>query len=114
MWRRDLNPAFNLTLKCSVLMLSLCLLVSLSLSLLPPQPSTLRGSILEDSVPSSSKHGGPRGLPLKEVLDYVLPELSTSCLRVASSAPAVPELLLQLDQQWVSTLTLILLLLLYY
>ncbi|KAG7255868.1 hypothetical protein CRUP_035041, partial [Coryphaenoides rupestris] len=42
------------------------------------QTRTLRGSVPEDSVPSSSKHGGPRGLPLKDVLDYILPELSTS------------------------------------
>lgn len=67
------------------------------------QTRTLRGSIPEDSVPSSSKHGGPRGLPLKDVLEYILPELSTSCLRLASSAPAIPDLLLQLDQQGVNT-----------
>ncbi|KAI1897294.1 hypothetical protein AGOR_G00081840 [Albula goreensis] len=29
--------------------------------------TTLRGSILEDAVPSTSKHGTPRGLPLKEL-----------------------------------------------
>ncbi|KAM9857044.1 signal-induced proliferation-associated 1-like protein 2 [Aulostomus maculatus] len=63
------------------------------------QLSALRGSILEDAVPSSSKHGTTRGLPLKDVLDFVVPELSVQCLHLASSTPRVPELLLQLDQQ---------------
>lgn len=60
---------------------------------------TLRGSILEDSVPSSSKHGTGRGLPMKDVLEFVFPELKVQSLRRATSSPRVPELLLQLDQQ---------------
>ncbi|KAM4594154.1 signal-induced proliferation-associated 1-like protein 2 isoform 2-T3 [Fundulus diaphanus] len=63
------------------------------------QLSTLRGSIMEDSVPSSSKHGTSQGLPLKDVLEFVVPELDIQSLRVASSSPRVPDLLLQLDQQ---------------
>ncbi|XP_051238608.1 signal-induced proliferation-associated 1-like protein 2 isoform X2 [Dicentrarchus labrax] len=66
------------------------------------QLCTLRGSILEDSVPSSSKHGTARGLPLKDVLEFVLPELNIHSLRLATSSPRVPELLLQLDQQELS------------
>ncbi|XP_072240066.1 signal-induced proliferation-associated 1-like protein 2 isoform X2 [Leuresthes tenuis] len=66
------------------------------------QRSTLRGSILEDCIPSSSKHGTSRGLPLRDVLEFVVPELNIQSLRLASSSPRVPELLLQLDQQELS------------
>ncbi|MGH0128474.1 UNVERIFIED_CONTAM: hypothetical protein FKN15_034932 [Acipenser sinensis] len=62
---------------------------------------TLRGAILEDAVPSTSKHGTVRGLPLKDVLEYVIPELSTPCLRLALSTPKVTEQLLKLDEQGV-------------
>lgn len=64
--------------------------------------TTLRGAILEDAVPSTARHGTARGLPLKEVLEYVVPELSTQCLRQASSSPKVPEQLLKLDEQGLS------------
>uniref|UniRef100_A0AAX7V8N5 Signal-induced proliferation-associated 1 like 2 n=1 Tax=Astatotilapia calliptera TaxID=8154 RepID=A0AAX7V8N5_ASTCA len=63
------------------------------------QLSTLRGSITEDSIPSSSKHGTSRRLPLKDVLEFVVPQLSIHSLRLAADSPRVPELLLQLDQQ---------------
>uniref|UniRef100_A0A4W5KY41 Signal-induced proliferation-associated 1 like 2 n=1 Tax=Hucho hucho TaxID=62062 RepID=A0A4W5KY41_9TELE len=64
--------------------------------------TTLRGAILEDAVPSTAKHGMARGLPLKEVLEYVVPELNIQCLRLATSSPKVPEQLLKLDQQGLS------------
>ncbi|XP_071244497.1 signal-induced proliferation-associated 1-like protein 2 isoform X4 [Salvelinus alpinus] len=64
--------------------------------------TTLRGAILEDAVPSTAKHGMARGLPLKEVLEYVVPELNIQCLRLAISSPKVPEQLLKLDQQGLS------------
>uniref|UniRef100_A0A673H418 Signal-induced proliferation-associated 1-like protein 3 n=1 Tax=Sinocyclocheilus rhinocerous TaxID=307959 RepID=A0A673H418_9TELE len=60
---------------------------------------TLRGAILEDAILSTAKHGTVRGLPLKEVLEYVLPELSVSCLRMALSTPKVTEQLLKVDEQ---------------
>lgn len=63
---------------------------------------TLRGSILEDAVASTGRHGTVRGLPLKEVLEQVVPELSVSCLRLALSTPKVTEQLLKLDEQGVS------------
>ncbi|KAM4750858.1 signal-induced proliferation-associated 1-like protein 2 isoform 1-T3 [Anableps anableps] len=63
------------------------------------QLCALRGSVMEDSVPSSSKHGTSRGLPLKDVLEFVVPELNVQSLRAASSSPRVPDLLLELDQQ---------------
>lgn len=63
---------------------------------------TLRGFILEDVVPSTAKHGTVRGLPLKEVLEFVLPELNLSCLRLSLNTPKVTEQLLKLDEQGVS------------
>ncbi|XP_030620570.1 signal-induced proliferation-associated 1-like protein 3 [Chanos chanos] len=63
---------------------------------------TLRGAILEDAVPSTARHGTARGLPLKEILEYVLPELSVSCLRLALSLPKVTEQLIKLDEQGLS------------
>lgn len=42
-----------------------------------------------------------RSLPLKEVLEYVVPELNIQCLRLAISSPRVPEQLLKLDEQGV-------------
>lgn len=64
---------------------------------------TLRGFILEDAVASTGRHGTVRSLPLKEVLEQVVPELSISCLRLALSTPKVTEQLLKLDEQGVSS-----------
>ncbi|XP_028835366.1 signal-induced proliferation-associated 1-like protein 1 isoform X2 [Denticeps clupeoides] len=63
---------------------------------------TLRGSLLEDVVPSSAKHGTARGLPLKEVLEYLVPELDVPCLRLALNTPKVTEQLMKLDEQGLS------------
>ncbi|XP_060733468.1 signal-induced proliferation-associated 1-like protein 3 [Tachysurus vachellii] len=63
---------------------------------------TLRGFILEDVVPSTAKHGTVRGMPLKEVLEFVLPELNLSCLRLSLNTPKVTEQLLKLDEQGLS------------
>ncbi|XP_070684854.1 signal-induced proliferation-associated 1-like protein 3 isoform X2 [Pempheris klunzingeri] len=63
---------------------------------------TLRGSILEDAVASTGRHGTVRGLPLKEVLEQVVPELNVSCLRLALSTPKATEQLLKLDEQGLS------------
>ncbi|XP_059354623.1 signal-induced proliferation-associated 1-like protein 1 isoform X3 [Carassius carassius] len=64
--------------------------------------TNLRGSILEDAVPSTSKHGLARGLPLKEVLEYLVPELNAHCLRLALNTPKVTEQLMKLDEQGLS------------
>ncbi|KAG5831293.1 hypothetical protein ANANG_G00302250 [Anguilla anguilla] len=64
--------------------------------------TALRGAILEDSVPSTARHGTARGLPLKEVLEEVLPELNTQCLRLALSSPHVSQQLVRLDEQGLS------------
>ncbi|XP_059238977.1 signal-induced proliferation-associated 1-like protein 3 [Mustela nigripes] len=60
---------------------------------------TLRGSILEDATPTAMKHGTGRGLPLKDALEYVIPELNIHCLRLALNTPKVTEQLLKLDEQ---------------
>ncbi|XP_066494578.1 signal-induced proliferation-associated 1-like protein 3 [Tiliqua scincoides] len=61
--------------------------------------TTLRGSILEDATPTATKHGTVRGLPLKDALEYVVPELNIHCLRLALSVPRVTEQLRKLDEQ---------------
>lgn len=63
---------------------------------------TLRGSVLEDAIPSTAKHSTARGLPLKEVLEHVIPELNIQCLRLAFNTPKVTEQLMKLDEQGVS------------
>ncbi|XP_042201354.1 signal-induced proliferation-associated 1-like protein 3 isoform X2 [Callorhinchus milii] len=63
---------------------------------------TLRGAILEDAVPSTAKSGTLRSLPVKDVLEYVIPELNIQCLRLAFSTPKVTEQLLKLDEQGLS------------
>ncbi|XP_036997751.2 signal-induced proliferation-associated 1-like protein 3 isoform X1 [Artibeus jamaicensis] len=63
---------------------------------------TLRGSILEDATPTATKHGTGRGLPLKDALEYVIPELNIHCLRLALNTPKVTEQLLKLDEQGLS------------
>ncbi|XP_073464716.1 signal-induced proliferation-associated 1-like protein 1 isoform X3 [Aquarana catesbeiana] len=63
---------------------------------------TLRGSVLEDAIPSTAKHGTARGLPLKEVLEHLVPELNVQCLRLAFNTPKVTEQLLKLDEQGLS------------
>ncbi|XP_039217772.1 signal-induced proliferation-associated 1-like protein 3 isoform X2 [Crotalus tigris] len=61
--------------------------------------TTLRGAILEDATPTTTKHGTVRGIPLKDVLEHVVPELNTHCLRLALSVPQVSEQLRKLDEQ---------------
>uniref|UniRef100_A0A674H8K0 Signal induced proliferation associated 1 like 3 n=2 Tax=root TaxID=1 RepID=A0A674H8K0_TAEGU len=63
------------------------------------QLATLRGSILEDATPSTAKAGSGRGIPARELLEFLLPELNIHCLRLALASPKVPEQLLKLDEQ---------------
>uniref|UniRef100_A0A8C9U2Q1 Signal-induced proliferation-associated 1 n=1 Tax=Scleropages formosus TaxID=113540 RepID=A0A8C9U2Q1_SCLFO len=60
---------------------------------------TLRGSILEESVPSAARHATPRGLSPKRLLEHIIPELNLNCLRLASNSPKVRDTLLKLDEQ---------------
>lgn len=67
------------------------------------QLKTLRGSILEESVPSAARHTTPRGLSPKRLLEFIIPELNLHCLRLASTSPKVRDTLLKLDEQGVSS-----------
>jgi len=64
--------------------------------------TTLRGSILEDCIPSTSKLSSARGLSPKDVIDYVVPGLSVSCLRYATVGQKTHDQLLRVDEQTVS------------
>lgn len=44
---------------------------------------TLRGSILEEAIPSTSRHGAARALPAKDILEHVIPEFQLTALRMA-------------------------------
>lgn len=70
-----------------------------------PKMKTLRGSILEESVPSAARHTTPRGLSPKRLLEFIMPELNLHCLRLASNSPKVRDTLLKLDEQGVSKVT---------
>ncbi|KAK2152234.1 hypothetical protein LSH36_334g01028 [Paralvinella palmiformis] len=63
------------------------------------QLQTIRGSILEEAMPSSSRLSSSRGLPPKEVLEFVLPEVNLSCLKVALHGPKTSDQLMKLDEQ---------------
>nr|XP_033811802.1 signal-induced proliferation-associated protein 1 isoform X1 [Geotrypetes seraphini]XP_033811804.1 signal-induced proliferation-associated protein 1 isoform X1 [Geotrypetes seraphini] len=63
---------------------------------------TLRGSILEEAVPSAARHATPRGWSPKKLLEHVIPTLNLHCLRLASNSPKVPDTLLKLDEQGLS------------
>ncbi|XP_069117869.1 LOW QUALITY PROTEIN: signal-induced proliferation-associated 1-like protein 2 [Argopecten irradians] len=64
---------------------------------------TLRGSILEDAIPSSGgRLSTTRGLPIKDILDFSLPELQASCLKQSLSSQKTSDQLLRLDEQGIS------------
>ncbi|KAK1154872.1 signal-induced proliferation-associated 1-like protein 2 isoform X1 [Acipenser oxyrinchus oxyrinchus] len=60
---------------------------------------TLRGSILEECVPTAARNPTPRGLSPKKLLEYIIPELNLHSIRLASTSPKVRETLLKLDEQ---------------
>ncbi|KAK3092263.1 hypothetical protein FSP39_000466 [Pinctada imbricata] len=65
--------------------------------------TTLRGTILEDAIPcSQTRLGGTRSVTVKDVIEYTLPDLQSSCLKLASSAQKTMDQLLKLDEQGVS------------
>eukprot|EP00794_Sanderia_malayensis_P017264 gene17264-18988_t len=63
---------------------------------------TFRGTVLEDSIPSTTRHGSSRPLPARDVLEFCFPDLQMSCLRLANAGPKVPEQLQRLDEQQLS------------
>lgn len=58
---------------------------------------TLRGSVIEDSIPNA--RGPGKNISTKEVLEYVAPEVQIQCLRLGVSTPQCEQQLLKLDEQ---------------
>lgn len=60
---------------------------------------TLRGAILEDAIPNI-KQSSSKSLNVKEVLEYVSPEIQINCLRLGNQGTQqMEEQLLKLDEQ---------------
>ena len=54
------------------------------------QLEALRGTILEDSIPSGTKTGTSKGLPPREVIDYISQgEFHVTCLKVGKQEKKV-------------------------
>jgi len=61
---------------------------------------TLRGIVLEDAIPSGTKAGTVRGLPPRDVIEYVgQGELQLSCLKLGKQEKKVYQELVRLDEQ---------------
>lgn len=58
--------------------------------------STLRGAILEDAIPNI-KHSNSKGLNVKEVLEYVAPEVQIGSLRLGIQSAATEAQLLKVQ-----------------
>ena len=71
----------------------------ISIYLILMQLQTMRGCILEDAIPCSSRLSSARGPHHKDVLEYLLPDLPLSSLHHAPSTPDVSQLILKLDEQ---------------
>ena len=62
----------------------------------------LRGVILEDALPSAARlSNSSRGLPAKDIIEYVAPEIQISCLKQAINDEKTKEQVLALDEQQV-------------
>ena len=59
---------------------------------------------MEDVIPSTSRLSNTRGLPAKEILDFIVPELNTTCLRQALTGTKTCEQLTKVDEQGVGVL----------
>jgi hypothetical protein len=66
------------------------------------QLTTLRGCILEDVIPSSNRLSSNKGLPVRDVLEYTVPELDVHCLRHAVQGKKIEDELVKLDEQKLS------------
>lgn len=62
--------------------------------------------IIEDALPAATKMASSsRGLPAKDIIDYVVPEISLSCLKQATNDEKTKDEILNLDEQGVSRVT---------
>lgn len=62
----------------------------------------MRGTVLEETVPNIARSSQPRLCHVKEVIEYIAPELHLPCLRLALPGSQTEEHLLRLDEQGVS------------
>ena len=72
-----------------------------SLCSYPFQLVALRGTVWEEAIPSTAKHNKSQGIPLRDLLEYVVPDLPLACLRLAPNTPKITEQLAKLDEQGV-------------
>lgn len=63
---------------------------------------TLRGSVLEDALPTVKPSNNSATYNTKDVLEYVTPELQLNCLRLGINNGGAEEQLLRLDEQCVT------------
>ncbi|GBP64571.1 Signal-induced proliferation-associated 1-like protein 1 [Eumeta japonica] len=63
---------------------------------------TLRGAILEDSLPTAKPSNNTATYNTKEVLEYVAPEVQSNCLRLGVTNNGAEEQLLRLDEQCIT------------
>ena len=60
------------------------------------QLTTLRGAILEESIPSGAKTDTSKGIPPRDVVEYICQgEFQTSCLKLAKSEKKVMSCLVE-------------------
>lgn len=62
----------------------------------------MRGTVLEEAVPNIARSSQPRLCHVKEIIEYIAPELHLPCLRLAVPGTQTEEHLLRLDEQGVS------------
>jgi len=65
----------------------------------PLQLCSLRGSILEDAIPASGRVSSSRGIPVKDLLEFLTPEVQTTSLRQAITGQKTSDQLMKLDEQ---------------
>ncbi|XP_053399601.1 signal-induced proliferation-associated 1-like protein 2 isoform X2 [Mercenaria mercenaria] len=61
--------------------------------------TTLRGSVLEDAIPASGRLSSSRGVPVKDLLEFLVPEVQASCLRQATAGQKTCDQLIKVDEQ---------------
>lgn len=66
------------------------------------QLCALRGAVLEDAVPASGRLSSSRGVPVKDLLEFLVPEVQASCLRQATAGQKTNDQLMKVDEQRVS------------
>ncbi|XP_076099493.1 signal-induced proliferation-associated 1-like protein 2 isoform X2 [Mytilus galloprovincialis] len=60
--------------------------------------TTLRGAILEEAIPSGRISSSRTG-QVKDILEFLIPQLQISCLKLGTTTPKTLEQLLKLDEQ---------------